>query len=341
MNTSKLSRVREIENLSGVNLRKIHAKIKPIRQGYYRILNVTISGDAPKDFIELYHYGEGRKRRVNTWPKYIAKVGKKWYPIESIVEYLLNRIGEEIGIKMAESELRLANNQIRFLSKYFLKEGEVLVHGAQIFSAYLDEADETFVEEIESQGLARELFTFQFVIESIRQSFPKNFDEITKAFLKMLVFDAITGNNDRHFYNWGVIVDLEGEKEPVFSPVYDTARGLFWNYSENKISNLFHKNGKIDNPQFEKYINNSRPKTGWEGEKDLNHFKLIQLINDTYPKYNSICMELLNSLNLLGIKEMIEKEFKPFFSNQRYKLIIECFIHRYELLLNVCNCKTE
>lgn len=118
MNTDKLSRVREIENFSGVNLRKIHAKVKPIRQGYYKILNVTISGDAPKDFIHLYNYGEGKKRNIDNWPKYIAKVGKKWYPIESIVEYLLNRIGEVLGIKMAESELRLGDNQIRFLSKY-------------------------------------------------------------------------------------------------------------------------------------------------------------------------------------------------------------------------------
>jgi len=99
---------------------------------------VTISGDAPKDFIHLYQYGDGKRKNFNSWPKYIAKVGKKWYPIESIVEYLLNRIGEIIGIKMAQSELRLADNQIRFLSKYFLKEGEILVHGAQIFSVYLD-----------------------------------------------------------------------------------------------------------------------------------------------------------------------------------------------------------
>lgn len=54
----------------------------------------------------------------------------------------------------------------------------------------------------------------------------------------MLVFDAIVGNNDRHFYNWGVIVDLKGMKPPRFSPVYDTARGLFWNQSEEWIEKL-------------------------------------------------------------------------------------------------------
>ena len=94
MNTDRLARVREIEFFSGVNLRKIHAKVTPIRQGYYQILDVPIGGDAPKDFIHLYKYGEGKRKNINTWAKYIAKVGRKWYPIESIVEYLLNRIGE-------------------------------------------------------------------------------------------------------------------------------------------------------------------------------------------------------------------------------------------------------
>lgn len=341
MNIDKLYRVREIENFSGVNLRKIHAKVKPIRQGYYRILNVTISGDAPKDFIHLYNYGEGKRIDFNTWPKFIAKVGKKWYPIESIVEYLLNRIGEVLGIKMAESELRLADNQIRFLSKYFLKKGEILVHGAQIFSAYLEEVDNTFVEEIENKGFARELFTFQFVVESVKNRFPENWNEIVEAFVKMLVFDAITGNNDRHFYNWGVIVDPEGKHLPVFSPVYDTARGLFWNYPESKIANLFHRKSEIEKGQFEKYINNSRPKTGWEGVNDLNHFKLIELINHHYPEYSHICMELINPLNLLSIIPMLQKEFEPFFSNQRYKLIVQCLKYRFELLSTICNCTTE
>ncbi len=335
---SKLKKVIEIENYSGVNIRKIHSRIVPIRQGYYRILNISISGDAPKDFIQLYNYGESRKKKISNWAKHIAKVGKKWYPIESIIEYLLNRIGEVIGLDVAESQLRLADNQIRFLSKYFLQDQEILVHGAQVFSAYLEDKDEDFVEEIERQGLARELFTFQFVIESIRYSFPNQFESISSAFVKMLVFDAVTGNNDRHFYNWGVITDLSGNKKPIFSPIYDTARGLFWNYSEDKVLKLFNAKGSINEIHLKKYINNSRPKTGWEGHQNVNHFELIELINNDYPEYSSICMELLNSLNLFSIIEMIDTEFKHFFSSEHYLLIIECLKLRINHLKSICNC---
>jgi len=80
---------------------------------------------------------KSKKRKY--WSYYIAKVGQKWYPIESINEHLLNRIGEVLDLNMAKSYLRLADNQIRFLSKYFTKKDEELVHGANIFSAYLNE----------------------------------------------------------------------------------------------------------------------------------------------------------------------------------------------------------
>lgn len=97
----------------------------------------------------------------------------------------------------------------------------------------------------------------------------------------MLCFDAITGNNDRHFYNWGIIADVKGKKTPRFSPIYDTARGLFWNYSEEKIDKLFTRDGTIDEVQFTKYLQNSMPKIGWEGLKRLNHFTLIRnIVND-------------------------------------------------------------
>ncbi|MBC8883138.1 hypothetical protein H9X57_06230 [Flavobacterium piscinae] len=51
----------------------------------------------------------------------------------------------------------------------------------------------------------------------------------------MLLFDALTGNNDRHYYNWGVISHIKNEHKPYFSPVYDTARGLLWNDSDKKL----------------------------------------------------------------------------------------------------------
>ena len=333
----KLTKVRQIENYSGVSIGSIHKAIKPLRQGYYKVLDYPISGDAPKDFIQAYKYGEGKRNKIKDWPKFIAKVGHKWYPMESITEYLLNRIGEVMGLNMAKSELRLADEQLRFLSRYFLQEGENLVHGAQLYSGYLEEKDDEFVMEIEKKGLTRELLTFQVTIEAIKLLFPNDSERIIRDFVRMLCFDAITGNNDRHFYNWGVITDIYGETKARFSPIYDTARGLFWNYNEEKIAGMFTKRLDIDKVQFNKYITNSLPKTGWEGIKKPNHFDLIGNIVNHYESIAVTCTDLLDGLDLHNVFSLLEREFKHLLSEKRYTLVEQCLIERFQRLKKVCN----
>lgn len=108
----------KIENYSGYYF-NWHGKIFPLRKGYYIVIeDKSVGGDAPKDFIKVYEYGTGLRSRPHTWTAYIAKVGHKWYPMESITEYLLNRIGEVLGLEMAFSRLMVAGEQIRFLSRY-------------------------------------------------------------------------------------------------------------------------------------------------------------------------------------------------------------------------------
>lgn len=321
-----------IENYSGFHL-KWKGKIPPLRKGFYIVEeDISVGGDAPKDFIRLYEYGVGKKKNPKTWDAYIAKVGHKWYPIESITEYLLNRIGETLGLDMAHSRLMVAGEQIRFLSRYFLREGEQLVHGAQIFAGYM--LDEEFVEEIERVKLARDFFTCQFVEEAIRHQFPQYAQVLLKSFMKLLVFDAIVGNNDRHFYNWGIITDLTGAKPPRFSPIYDTARGLFWNKQEKWIKQIINNHQHLQ-ITLENYIKGSQPKTGWEGEKNINHFRWIELIYKNDDRFCDVCLELLNLEKQKAVTDLLEKEFKLFMSEERRYLVECCLNLRYERLREI------
>lgn len=333
-----------IKNYSGgISISKIHNQIAPLRKGYYRILGDDVGGDAPKDFIQVYEYGRATKANKKKWDKYIAKIGHKWYPLESVSEYLLNRIGEVLGLEMAFSQLRLVHGQMRFLSRYFLKEDEIMVHGAQIYSAYLLENDDRFVEEIESQNLARALLTFQFTDEAIKFSFPNQHKTIMNHLVELLVFDAITGNNDRHFYNWAIITDLKGKRPPKFSPIYDSARGLFWNIKESVINSRFYeregKNCRINQKTLEKYLQSSRPKIGWEEWDEtieINHFQLISLINEHYPQHQKTCLSLIKNVSLEAILRLLDDEFITFYTPERYRLMRECLKQRFSLLQKLC-----
>lgn len=303
--------------------------IPSLRKGYFYVVDIPISGDAPKDFIKVYEYGSARKTNRRKWTAYIAKVGHKWYPIESITEYLLNRIGETLGLKMAASRLMIGNEQIRFLSKYFLGKDERLVHGAQIYSAML--GDEDFVENIEAQGMSRDFFTFQFTEEAIKNSFPEHKDQILCELVKLLIFDAVVGNNDRHFYNWGVITHLKGDEPPRFSPVYDTARGLFWNQSEKWIADFVSQPKQLEQ-RIAKYADNSRPKIGWENVLNINHFQLVELLHQDDKRYCYLCKDFLQHNSLNKIFEVLDSEFYQLLSLQRMSLIKRCLIYRFERL---------
>ena len=53
---------------------------------YTIIEDISVTGDAPKDIIRLYEYGKATKRDYKKWPVYIAKLGHKYYPMESPAE---------------------------------------------------------------------------------------------------------------------------------------------------------------------------------------------------------------------------------------------------------------
>lgn len=304
-------------------------RILTVKKHQYCIVDgFSITGDAPKEFIRVYEYGAARKASPQNWPLYIAKTGHKWYPTESITEYLLNLLGKEFGLEMAESKLAWIGGQLRFLSRYFLSsQKQELIHGADIFAGFVH--DREFVEQIEEQQLARDLFTLQFTKDALEFTFPYQWEEILKKFVKMLLFDALVGNNDRHFYNWGIVRHIESKYEPYFSPVYDSARGLFWNESEKKVLALWNDKNRLQ-AYLIKYCNHSRPKIGWEGASNINHFKLV---NNIYKHEFGISKPEINNLflrsNFERMIKSIELNFKGILSIERTRLIIKCLNFRY------------
>ena len=304
---------------------------------YFIVTGISITGDAPKDFIRYYQYGEGFKINPKTWPLYLAKHGHKHYPMEAITEYLLNRIGEVFGFNMAKSGLAWFGGQIRFLSKYFLSKPyeQVLDHGADLYAGYLN--DREFVEEIEKQHQSPEYFTIQFTQSTLKHFFPEDWESLMLEFVKLLVFDALIGNNDRHFYNWGIIRDVQGKKKPVFSPIYDTARGLFWNDHDDKLKEIYNDKNRLDS-FIRKYSDTSSPKIGWDGYKRLNHFELAEKLTTSSFVYN--CETLINSCYESKISEvirMIDKEFSQLLSNERRELIKSCLLYRHSCIRKIFN----
>ena len=275
--------VHKIENYTYAHHLDVRGVPVVKRGNYFVDDSVTVDGDAPKKFVGIYDrqlLGHKHKSNKNNWIRYIAKTGHKWYPIESITELLLNRLGMIFGLNMAESRLVMMGGQLRFLSRYFLNPNkEELVHGADILAGYLNETSPLFVEE--------------------------------------------------------VVRSIDGSFQPYFSPVYDTARGLFWNYSEDKVNDIVEIN-KTTDAHIRKYCQESRPKIGWEGEKKLNHFKLFEKIytNEFYVSRQEI-RELLASPLLGQMVAEVRHDFCTLMTKNRIMMICKCLEYRFNELRRI------
>ena len=305
------------------------------KRKHFRIINISLDGAAPKEVIKLYRYQKGKPIIDNRkqWHIYIVKTGHKNYPIESITEQMFSDMGVCLSLNMAETFLGVYSNQLKISSKYFLKKGEKLVKGVEIYSEILD--DKKFVDEIEEKGLSRELITIKFTYDSLEKKY-KNHQIIFNNYVKLLLFDALVGNNDRHFYNWGVIEtkDKNNKKEYNFSPIYDTARGMFWNITELNLQKYREKE------RLEKYIKDCQAKTSYSGKKKENHFELIKNIFKNKETFNieiSLFNNIINDENLDKINKMLDKRYKPLLSDLRFKLIKICLQKRFEKIVTIIN----
>ena len=305
-----------------------------LKNEHYIVKNYDLDGDAPKQFIKAYFYEENstiRKANPRTWNAYIAKTAEKWYPHESVIEFMINRIGKVLGLKMNGIKLIKINTQIRFLSRFFLKKDEKLIHGAEICGEHL--GDLILAKEIaDHKPTAREFFTFEFIKEAIRNVFPNDFEYLTYELVKMLCFDALAGNNDRHFYNWGIIgTSKKSIKKPTFAPIYDSARGLLWNLSDENIKSYYQTHNKGGNKVL-KYIEEACPRISIDANKQANHFQLIDFIKRYNQDFKEIVNELASVKNEAMVLEMLKNEFYPFFISERCQLITLILKNRFKTI---------
>lgn len=323
----------QIVNKSGLNI--LPRYIQVLKKNDIKILEETVGGDAPKDLIRVYEYGVTRRSNPAKWTKYIAKIGHKWYPNESITEHLLTRVGNCFGIVIAESKIVYAENYIRFLSKHFHCNQQILDHGANILSSFMNEDNTKWIDDLEKQKSLREDINIESVFTAIKNVFPYEANEIIDALLHMLLFDCLTGNNDRHYYNWGVISHIKGQHKPYFSPVYDSARGLLWNQSDEKVISLHKELNNPNNKQLEKYVVNSVPKISIPNNSSCNHFELIEYLkNKNYLKDEHYKI-WTNQKSIQKAIDLLEGEFKNLFIKERKELIKIILNKRFNKIVEI------
>ena len=163
------------------------------------------------------------------------------------------------------------------MSYSFLSNTTSLVEGVEfILGKYPYYDKDTLVDRYSDMP-----YSFQMIVESMKPILG------ISTIAKILLFDALIGNSDRHHSNWGITetkgyLSVERRLFPVnsmrLSPLYDNGSSLCSYINESDIETILK-----DKIRYESIINTkSKSAIGWNNIRPIRHFELIKNLRDEY-----------------------------------------------------------
>jgi len=148
---------------------------------------------------------------------------------------------------------------------------------------------------------------------------------------RMLTFDALIGNTDRHHDNWGTM--WLNERQFSFAPAFDNGTSLGHELTISRIETLLKNNAEMD-----AYIWRGTHHLRWRetDEKKMNHGELLRLIAASAP----YCLPYITQMLLFEsddlsaeIKSVARIECPIRLSDLRVDFMISLTLRRRELLV--------
>lgn len=153
--------------------------------------------------------------------------------------------------------------------------------------------------------------------------------DLFKDFIKIMIFDALIGEQDRHEENWGI---TEKQEKYFISPLYDNGDSLLREF-KNPLNAQKYYDGKKD---FNAYIKRSKTIIYKEDHKSkYKHFELIAYLYNNFAQYVIPEINNLKKLTDEIIEELVNKIPDELLTNEHKKYIITYLIKRRDILLNI------
>lgn len=231
---------------------------------------------------------------------------------EACSEKLAYEIAKVLGYDCAKIELAVdSDNQIGVLNYYFSDNDESHTD----IVAYLN-------KNIKERNNYYTISNIKNVLDSINTS-------LFKGFIKIMLFDALIGEQDGHEENWGI---TEKKGKSFISPLYDNGDSLLREF-KNPVNARKYYDGIKD---FNAYIKRSQTLIYKEDKKNkYKHFELIKYLYDNFPQ--DILPEINNLTKLTDeiIEELVDKIPNELLTDEHKKYIITYLKKRRDILLNI------
>lgn len=226
------------------------------------------------------------------------------YSMETWSEILAHEIGIALGFNVLEYNFGIREGRAGCISKNMIGARANEIAGSE----HLVEGDEILMADgsdynPEDKSMYSR-YTFPFVINALKAIDGMDYVAIVTEFIKILVFDAIIGNSDRHQSNWGLIerITIESEQEKnhcntsanpfptakrswTMAPIYDSGCCLGREFTEKQIKEHLDNENKF-NSFIRKGCAELRDIN--EPSKKKNHFELLKCTCNGYKQWGRV-----------------------------------------------------
>lgn len=283
-----------------------------------------------KDFSFWEEYegaseGSGRSEKIwlqnpDTGQTGLFKFKKDIGTTDHVSECIAYEIAQLLEIPCAKFEVGMYYGREGSMSYNIIKKtNQILVEGIYFITLnYPGYNPEQFIDSI-----TKHRYSIEMVKKAIEQ-----FVSI-EGFLKMLMFDYLIGNSDRHQNNWAIIIE---DDKMVWSPLYDNSSSLCAYISEEQIAGYF---GKDKNRWNSLVDTKSRSLLRCKvlDEKRPTHLKVLKYLKGNY--FEETCgfaKRIVTIMTEKQIYDILKLHSKEELSDNKKKLILKYLLEKRHML---------
>lgn len=275
-----------------------------------------------KDFScwkEYKGFSEGSGRSEKIWltnsdntETVLFKFNKAETTTEHMSEVIASDIANILGINSANVKIGIYNGRIGCASYLINEIGEDLIEGVRLINKFYPYYDPEILYDSENE--------MYYSLEMILQAL--SVYEFKNEFFKIIIFDFIIGNTDRHQNNWAI---LGKSGITRLCPVYDNGSSLCSYIKDDDVNNYLGK----DRVRFNALVNSkskSRIKIDCKRSKEPTHLEVFKYVYSKFhDEVHGFVRKVIDTLSDSKVDEILSRYNNELISDRK-KLLISLFL---------------
>ena len=227
--------------------------------------------------------------------RYLFKVSKEWRILQHWSEVIAYALARLVGVTAAPCFVAIDSQagEVGVLVEFFYGHP-----GSQVYPRLISGAD-LLRRRVEDYELDPDRHHTVGNILLLSRSF--SIPQRLPTWGRLLVFDALIGNTDRHPENWGFLATPGQRQDWTFrlAPSFDHGTSLAYQIRDDDIKS------ESSEDRIQRHISRGRHHARWSGENaERGHFKLYGLFAQVYPQAIPAMVETLD-FNINEVKEVL------------------------------------